>query len=98
MEKPISFHKFWQLDPFAVWENWFAKDDRKMIEMEIAQSSQRNHEKLPKRYNGRRQQNSEYSVKSVEGSGNYGGHVYSVHEIGSFMESSLHSKDKHVDL
>lgn len=25
---PISFHKFWQIDPYYVYEKWLAKHDR----------------------------------------------------------------------
>ncbi|XP_055857771.1 beta-1,3-glucosyltransferase [Episyrphus balteatus] len=30
MQKPVSFHKFWQLDPIAVYQDWFAEQDEKL--------------------------------------------------------------------
>lgn len=28
---PISFHKFWQIDPIDVYQNWFEQNDQNMI-------------------------------------------------------------------
>ena len=31
---PISFHKFWQLDPFEVYKTWFESSDRQLLAKE----------------------------------------------------------------
>lgn len=36
MEAPISFHKFWQLDPLQVYQKWFLTADQNMLTEEIA--------------------------------------------------------------
>ncbi|XP_055916522.1 beta-1,3-glucosyltransferase [Eupeodes corollae] len=34
IQKPVSFHKFWQLDPVSVYEEWFAEDDKRLYTQE----------------------------------------------------------------
>ncbi|KAL9874453.1 beta-1,3-glucosyltransferase isoform 1-T2 [Glossina fuscipes fuscipes] len=36
LEAPISFHKFWQLDPLEVYQKWFLTADQNMLTEEIA--------------------------------------------------------------
>lgn len=33
-DSPISFHKFWQLDPFEVYRTWFEASDRQLLDKE----------------------------------------------------------------
>ena len=31
MEEPVSFHKFWQIDPNYLYTKWFEKADQKLL-------------------------------------------------------------------
>lgn len=56
VQKPISFHKFWQLDPISVYEEWFAADDVK-LHAQLAESKITRTDKIKVISNGMRNDN-----------------------------------------
>ncbi|XP_037961043.1 beta-1,3-glucosyltransferase [Teleopsis dalmanni] len=58
IEPPISFHKFWQLDPYMVHSDWFATADHQMLQAE----------KLKAKYNFRLSNFNYESVKLAKSS------------------------------
>ncbi|KAI8119432.1 hypothetical protein FF38_06836 [Lucilia cuprina] len=80
---PVSFHKFWQLDPIEVYNQWFAAEDHQLLAME-----NHVHKNLI---------DLEYSSKSRRLLAKT--EPLNLNEIPVSLESSLyHSKEHHIDL
>lgn len=64
LQKPVSFHKFWQLDPIAVYEKWFKEDDEKLNLQEL-QSKKIKKEPIKNMSNGIQSKNNDASHTNV---------------------------------